>query len=170
MNSIYDPLGFVAPVTIQGKAILRELIQDNGDWDSLLPQEMEEMWIKWRSSLKALGSLQVPRPYTEVSPTEMSHRELIVFCDASIKAIAAVAYLKLTDSNGAIYVGFVMIKAKLTPVPEHTVPRLELCAAVLAVELAELISSAIEMRLDDTVFYSDSKVVLGYISNDARRF
>lgn len=170
VNSIYDPLGFVAPVTIQGKAILRELTQDNGDWDSPLPQEMEEMWIKWRSSLKDLGSLRVPRPYTEVSPTKVSRRELIVFCDASTKAIAAVAYLKLTDSNGAIHMGFVMGKAKLTPVPEHTVPRLELCAAVLAVELAEIISSEIDMRLDDIVFYSDSKVVLGYISNDSRCF
>lgn len=45
----------------------------------------------------------------------------------------------------------------LTPVPEHTVPRLELCAAVLAVELAELISSEIDMKLEDTVFYRDSK-------------
>lgn len=65
----------------------------------------------------------------------------MVFCDASTKAIAAVAYLKLTDSNGAIHVGFVMGKAKLSPLPEHTVPRLELCAAVLAVALAELVSS-----------------------------
>ena len=170
VNSIYDPLGFVAPVTIQGKAILRELTQDNGDWDSTLPQEMEEMWITWRSSLRDLSSLQIPRPYTEISPTEVSHRELCVFCDASTKAIAAVAYLKLTDTNGTIHVGFVMGKAKLAPLPEHTVPRLELCAAVLAVELAELISSEIDMQLNNTTFYSDSKVVLGYIKNETRRF
>ena len=43
-------------------------------------------------------------------------------------------------------------------------------SAVLAIELAELISSEIDMELDDTIFYSDSKVVLGYISNDSRRF
>lgn len=121
VNSIYNPLGFVASVSIQGKAILRELTQDNGNWDSPLPQEMEEMWIKWRSSLKDLGSLQVPRPCTEISPTEVSRRVLIVFCDASTKAIVA-AYLKLTDSNGAFHEGFVMGKAKITPAPEHTVP------------------------------------------------
>lgn len=170
VNSIYDPLGFIAPVTVQGKAILRELTQDNGDWDAPLPQGMEEMWDTWRSSLKDLTSLQIPRPYTEISPTEASRRELTVFCDASTKAIAAVAYLKLTDTNGIIHVGFVMGKAKLTPLPEHTVPRLELCAAMLVVEPAELISSEIDMELDDTTFYSDSKVVLGYISNDTRRF
>lgn len=79
VNSIYDPLGFVAPVTIQGKAILRELTQDNGDWDSPLPQEMEEMWIKWRSSLKDLGSLKVSRPYTEIFYAFMSTL-VIEFC------------------------------------------------------------------------------------------
>ncbi len=63
----------------------------------------------------------------------------VVFSYASTKAIAAVAYLRLTDSCGVNHVGFIMGKAKLSP--EQTVPRLELCAAVLAVELAELISS-----------------------------
>lgn len=170
VNSIYDPMGFIAPVTIQGKAILRELTQDKGDWDSPLPHGMEEMWDTWWSSLKDLTSLQISRPYTEISSTEASRRELMVFCDASTKAIAAVAYLKLTDTNGVVHVGFVMGKAKLTPLPEHTVPRLELCAAVLAVELAKLVSSEIDMELDNTTFYSDSKVVLGYINNDTRRF
>lgn len=46
VNSIYDPLGFIAPVTIRGKAILRELTKSNGDWDSPLLQKMEETWTK----------------------------------------------------------------------------------------------------------------------------
>lgn len=43
-----------------------------------------------------------------------------------------------------------MGKAKLTPRTEHSIPRLELCAAVLAVELAKLITSEIDIELDDT--------------------
>uniref|UniRef100_G3NQ66 Uncharacterized protein n=1 Tax=Gasterosteus aculeatus TaxID=69293 RepID=G3NQ66_GASAC len=69
----------------------------------------------------------------------------------------------ITDSAGNNHVGFVMGKAKLAPRPEQTIPRLELCAAVLGVELADL-------QLDATTFHSDSKVVLGYISNETRRF
>ncbi len=94
--------------------------------------------------------------------------ELFVFSDASSKAIAAVAYLWLTDSCGVNHVGFIMDKAKLSP--EQTVPRLELCAAVLAVELAELIYSEIDMPLDNTTYLTDNKVVLCYISNEKRRF
>lgn len=47
INSIFDPLGFVAPVTIQGKFIMRELNNQNDDWDSPLPKEMEEKWDMW---------------------------------------------------------------------------------------------------------------------------
>ncbi|XP_056458730.1 uncharacterized protein LOC130392274 [Gadus chalcogrammus] len=52
----------------------------------------------------------------------------------------------------------------------HTVPRLELGAAVLAVEIAELASRELDLKFDDVRFYTDSKVVLGYIYNATRRF
>ena len=35
INSLFDPLGFVAPVTIQGKFLLRELSMEVSDWESL---------------------------------------------------------------------------------------------------------------------------------------
>lgn len=62
-----------------------------------------------------------------------------VFCDASTKAVGAVAYLKLTAGNGLSEVGFLLGKARLAPKPDITIPRLELCAAVLAVEVAEMV-------------------------------
>ncbi|XP_034053860.1 uncharacterized protein LOC117533931 [Gymnodraco acuticeps] len=169
-NSLYDPLGFAAPVTIQGKAIMRELTVEDGDWDTPLPKEKEEAWISWRDSLSGLSNLSISRPYTQTSSAAAVRRELCVFCDASTKAIAAVAYLKLTDAAGKNHVGFVMGKAKLAPRPEHTVPRLELCAAVLAVELADVILAELDLQLHAVTYYSDSKVVLGYICNETRRF
>ncbi len=60
-------------------------------------------------------------------------------------------------------------KAKLAPRPETSVPRLELCAAVLAVEIAETIEDEIDTKLDSVTFYSDSKFVLGYICNESRK-
>lgn len=63
-----------------------------------------------------------------------------------------------------------MGKAKLAPRPDQTIPRLELSAAVFAVDLADLISNEVDIELDNTTFYTDSKVVLGYIYNETRRF
>ncbi|KAF7694078.1 hypothetical protein HF521_007831 [Silurus meridionalis] len=144
----HDPLGFVAPVIVQGKAILRELTVEKGDWDVPLPPAMEDAWTSWRASLSELAELSIPRRYTEASPSAAVRRELCVFCDASVKAIGAVCYLKVTDSNGTNQIGFVMGKAKLAPRPEHTVPRLELCAAVLAVELADLVLAELDLQID----------------------
>lgn len=61
-----------------------------------------------------------------------------------------------------------MAKAKLSPLPEPTIPCLELCGAVLAVELAELILDELDHKPDAVKFYCDSKVVLGYIFNDSK--
>ncbi|XP_056400056.1 uncharacterized protein LOC130294377 [Hyla sarda] len=170
INSLYDPLGFAAPVTIQGKALLRNLTHETSDWDTPLPADQRIQWEEWKNSLTALSKLNVARPYAPVPSTEIQSQKLYIFSDASVKAIAAVAYIKTMDSKVQCHVGFVMGKTKLAPYPEHTVPRLELCAAVLAVEVAELITSKLDIDLKDVAFYTDSKVVLGYIYNETRRF
>jgi hypothetical protein len=59
-----------------------------------------------------------------------------VYADASEKAIAAVAYLRTLDKDGNSVLGFVLGKAKVAPTNGHTIPHLELCAAVLAVGIA----------------------------------
>ena len=170
VNSIFDPLGFLAPVTIQGRQLLRELSTQTSDWDSILPENMKEKWMEWQSSLQCLRDIHVPRTYSVSPQSKAQCRELCVFSDASVKAISAVAYLKVTGHKGETEVGFVLGKARLAPQPDLTIPRLELCAAVMAVELAEVISEEIDLTLDSISFYTDSKVALGYIHNQTRRF
>ncbi|XP_056110281.1 uncharacterized protein LOC130087825 [Rhinichthys klamathensis goyatoka] len=63
-----------------------------------------------------------------------------------------------------------MGKAKLNPQSEPTIPRLELCAAVLAVEIADLVKNELDIVFDAVHFHTDSKVVLGYICNESKRF
>ncbi|XP_073810196.1 uncharacterized protein [Danio rerio] len=170
VNSLYDPLGFVCPITMQGRALVRELSTIQQDWDTILPLEKESSWKAWISSLAELDQLQIPQAYVPTSVCRAPLCELCIFSDASTLAIAAVAYLRVIDSNGQPHVGFVMGRSKLAPFPAHTVPRLELCAAVLAVELMEFIKGEIDLELHDIHFYTDSRIVLGYIHNVTRRF
>ncbi|XP_063758758.1 uncharacterized protein LOC134877255 [Eleginops maclovinus] len=170
VNSLFDPLGFAAPVSVQGRSILRELTTESCDWDAPLPEEKYREWKLWRDSLKELEQLKIPRQYTSISLRQACSKELCVFCDASTIAIAAVAYVRTTDASSNVEVGFMFGKAKLAPRPETTIPRLELCAAVLAVEIADVIVDEMDTIFDAVTFYSDSKVVLGYIHNESRRF
>ena len=170
VNSLFDPLGFVAPVTIAGKAILREAMTEGSDWDEPLSESFQQKWEFWKSSLKHLESLRIPRCYGDMSLSQAVKKELCIFSDASLMAIAAVVYLKLTDNCGDQTLGFVMGKAKLAPKHGHTVPRLELCAAVLATELYETVRKQLDINFDSVKFFTDSKVVLGYITNETKRF
>lgn len=170
VNSLFDPLGFAAPVSIKGRALLRELSTDICQWDDPLPEKLLQEWSAWKESLKLLEEVRIPRMYTSISFNGAEKRELCIFCDASTKAIAAVAYVKLTDSEGNNELGFMFGKAKLAPQQEITIPRLELCAAVLAVEIADIITEEIDVPFHSTRFFTDSRVVLGYIQNESRRF
>ncbi|XP_030580177.1 uncharacterized protein LOC115776592 [Archocentrus centrarchus] len=170
VNSLYDPLGFVAPVVMQGKALVRELSRGSTDWDTPLPPDKQDEWNTWKDSLKALKNLSIKRCYIPVSLSSAQTKELYIFSDASIMAIGAVAYLRARDCNGKNHVGFVMGKSKLAPCPAPTIPRLELCAAVLAVQLYEQIRDELDIQMDTVRFFTDSRIVLGYIHNSKRRF
>ncbi len=118
-----------------------------------------------------LEQLEIPRPYVPISlATQTQYREPCVFSDLSNMAIATVAYLKTISTAGECHVGFVTAKSKLAPHLAHTVPRLELCAAVSAVEMADFIKEEMDIDIHAGKFYTDSKIMLGYIHNTPHRF
>lgn len=61
VNSLYDPLGLTAPITIKGKALLRELSSEINNCDEPLSFERDVEWINWMESLKLLEDVHVPR-------------------------------------------------------------------------------------------------------------
>ena len=63
-----------------------------------------------------------------------------------------------------------MGKAKLAPQAGHSIPRLELCGAVLATEIGQFVAKQLDILPSKMKYFTDSKVVLGYIRNKTRRF
>ena len=61
ISLIYNPLGFAAPLLLNGKKILQELCRGQVDWDDEVPEDIKARWMKWRSELPALQELLVPR-------------------------------------------------------------------------------------------------------------
>ena len=169
INSVFDPIGFLGPVIIEGRWILRDVVSSGLSWDEPVSAEMQLRWHTWVSSLDHLPSVTVPRSLFKVSLSEVDDLELHVFCDASQKAIAAVAYV-VGNIDGTTTPSFVLGKVKVAPSKGHTIPRLELCAAVLATEIYTLVEENLCVDFKQVKFYTDSKVVLGYINNQSRRF
>ena len=49
VNSVYDPLGFIAPVILVGKIILQDMCRDHADWVDILPDSLKSCWEKWQT-------------------------------------------------------------------------------------------------------------------------
>ncbi|XP_052810470.1 uncharacterized protein LOC128238519 [Mya arenaria] len=170
INSIFDPIGFLAPFILEGRLILRDVVSSDVGWDEPLTPEVETKWYRWLNSMNDLECVRVPRSLFTVSLSDMRELELQIFSDASEKAISAVAYVVGYIDDHSKMSSFVLGKAKVAPSKSHTIPRLELCAAVLATEICMLVTENLGVKFDKVRFYTDSKVVLGYVNNQSRRF
>ena len=63
-----------------------------------------------------------------------------------------------------------MGKARLAPVKPMTIPRLELTAATVSVQVGKMIRRELDVPIDSETFWTDSTTVLKYLLNEIRRF
>ena len=133
------------PVTIKGKLILRELTTQlkketntpKDMWDRLLLESRLPKWDHLRDSLCNLQDVCIQRCYQPPNSGKVKRREVHILCDTSQLAIGAVAYLSLMNEHSQSRVSLLLaIKARVTPLHAVSMPRLELCAAVLATTLS----------------------------------
>jgi len=170
VSSLFDPLGFLAPLTFSVKSLLQDLWRAAISWDEELPEPYLSQWKKWLQSMPKVVNINIPRCFKSPYLSTPSAIELHVFADASRRGLAAVAYLRFLNELGYIHCSFVMGKAKNAPLREWTIPRLELQAAVLATRLCTSILKELDLSVDSTTFWTDSATVLQYIQNVHRRF
>ncbi|XP_039456650.1 uncharacterized protein LOC120433807 [Oreochromis aureus] len=170
VSSIYDPLGFLAPVILPAKQILQHLCKLRFGWDETIPAEMAQTWQKWVEDLVLLNKFSISRCVTPKGFGEIKSAQLHHFCDASETGYGAVSYLRLSNSKQEVCVSFIIGKARVAPLKQVTIPRLELAAAVLAVRLDKMLSVELNLNLSESVFWSDSTTVLQYIANTTTRF
>ena len=169
IHSLYDPLGFSAPVLLVAKQLLQELCQLKMDWDQEMPSELAKKWLAWKDSLIQIQSVSVARCYSPSVFREVTGRQLHMFSDASEKGYGVAAYLRLTDEE-RVHTALVLGKSRVSPAKCVSIPRLELTAAALAAKVSLFIKEELQLRIEATVFWSDSTTVLKYLKSPTGRF
>jgi hypothetical protein len=170
VSSVYDPLGFLAPVVLSAKQILQELCKAKLGWDDKIPQEHADRWQRWLRQLTLLDEFSVSRCITPKGFGEISSIQLHHFCDASEVGLGTVSYLRLTNRKDEVHTVFIMGKAKVAPLKQTTIPRMELAAAVLAVRMDRMLKTELQIPLEESKYWTDSTSVLKYIASTTARF
>ncbi|XP_063979917.1 uncharacterized protein LOC135163941 [Diachasmimorpha longicaudata] len=157
---LFDPLGLLAPVVIVAKTFIQKLWELKIDWDTPLPLDIKEEWNKFYEGLPLLETINFPRGARINAAIEL---QIHGFCDASQIAYGACVYLRSKDKDGNVNVSLLCAKSRVAPLKKQTIPRLELCGALLLTSLIESVTQSIHHKIDRVCYWTDSTVVLHWL-------
>ena len=157
ISSLFDPHGWLSPLSIRGRIFLQTLWKNKVGWDQEIPEQLASEITEILSEFQQVSEFSFPRRI--VFPLV----ELHVFVDASSKAYGAVAYVVNPDNNHS---NLLISKAKVAPCKgdRPTITKLELTAALIGCRLIDHLNSIVFFT--KFFLWSDSKVALSWINSD----
>ncbi|KAH9634635.1 hypothetical protein HF086_010992 [Spodoptera exigua] len=128
-------------------------------------QDIQESWDVFVNNLHYLATLQIPR-YVICDNARII--EIQAFSDASQCAYGACVYVKSINQNNEVSIKLLCAKSKVASLKPVTIPRLELCAALLVARLTRAVCSAVRHQYSRVVHWCDSSVVIAWIHSVPR--
>jgi len=160
LAKVYDPLGLASPVTLEGKRLYREMCLQKLGWDAPLPTDLTLAWKRWERNLPE--SVYLPRSIP-IYQEPIQEIQLHAFGDASGYGVCEAIYAVVSQSSG-ISQGLITAKSRLAK-ERLTIPRLELTAGHMAINLASNVRDALAgfPLTNTTECWLDSTVALHWI-------
>nr|XP_049706201.1 uncharacterized protein LOC126056614 isoform X3 [Helicoverpa armigera] len=161
ISQIFDPLGLVGPCVVEAKLIMQKLWVNKCSWDEEVPSDILQLWSSFANTLPCLNKLQIPR---WILSDLCVNIEIHVFTDASQSAYGACVYIRSVCNSGIVRVQLLVSKNKIAPIKPTTIPRLELCGALLGARLCTKVQTSLKLNITMCRFWCDSTIVLGWLS------
>lgn len=137
-------------------------------WDDPLPQETIEQWRSFFCDLFDVEQLRFQRC---MKPDDAVGKPTLgFFSDGSSLAYGTCAYIRRELEGNRCAVSLVAAKNRVAPVHQITIPRLELCGAVLAVRLRETIEREVDWKFGSVFHIVDSAIVQSQIRKETYGF
>ena len=157
---IFDPLGLLGPIILYAKSIMQEIWKLKLNWDESVPMIINTTWTEFCDQLPLISSVKFNR---KVTIRNAKSTQLHGFADASQKGYGACIYIRSVDAKGKAECHLYCAKSRVAPLKTVSIPRLELCAAVLLVKLYQQVVNNIDLNFEKVTFWSDSSITLHWI-------
>ncbi|XP_075162598.1 uncharacterized protein LOC142235215 [Haematobia irritans] len=160
--TLFDPAGWLGPVIVIAKMLMQQIWLEKTGWDERLTEASSHRWNQFITDYNILNDVKLER-WIGFEPR--CNVEIHGFSDASERAYGACVYSRVISSDGIVQTNLLIAKSRVAPLKAISLPRLELCGALL---LAELIASLrTDLSLDNknaNIFcWSDSTIVLAWL-------
>lgn len=167
VSQIFDPMGLVQPVVMRAKMLLQMLWRENLNWDQPVSDTIQTRFEDFCHDLQALNRLEIPRYALHQNVIES---EIHVFSDASEKGYGACIYLRCNTGDDTYFTKLLCAKGRVAPIKQVTLPRLELCAALLGAKLAQRVKNALKVDFARSYFWTDSMITYHWIQSSPERW
>ncbi|GFT18515.1 uncharacterized protein TNCV_1708301 [Trichonephila clavipes] len=144
-------------------ATLTETKTSKLEWNDLLPAEEYREWQQFLVSLENINNIEIPRRILIAFPEVI---EIHGFADASERCYGAAVYCKSKNLRSETLVRLITSKSRVAPIKSLTIPRLELCAAVLLAKLVKRVVAALQLETAELYLWSDSMIVLAWLRKE----
>ena len=133
-----------------------------------MPSAFLPVWEKCSRDLRLITKYPVPRRYSS-SDSPVIQKQLHSYCDASQAAYGAVVNLRLLHEDSTVSVSLVTTKTKVTLLNGSTIPRLELCGALLLARLICRTGKDVNIPTSNIFAWYDSTAVIGWLNMSPTR-
>lgn len=167
ISKIFDPLGLVSPIVVRAKMLMQKLWIERINWDEKVSPELHNLWRQFCDDLPLLNNLRIERRAMICQAIEI---EIHGYCDASERAYGACLYARCSLGNGLYKTSILCSKSRVAPIKTLTLPRLELCGALLLSRLVKEVVTALSVKISKIHCWTDSKIVLSWLASEPSRW
>lgn len=164
---IFDPVGFLCPVILASKLLMRaSWCGKVVGWDDPVPEDLASQWVRFLRSLLELSKLKFPRSLWPEEET-VGKPSLVIFSDGSALAFGAAAYVRWELKAGGFWSRLIMAKCRIAPKDMLSIPRMELNGAVVGHRIKNFLEKETNLEFGKVLQLVDSSTVLGYLQKES---
>ncbi|XP_018368330.1 PREDICTED: uncharacterized protein LOC108764543, partial [Trachymyrmex cornetzi] len=163
---IFDPIGLLGPVILFAKRLMQDVWRCGIHWDEPVPRIILNEWSEFTRQWELMDHISFDR---KLLIENHSNIQIHGFCDASRVGYGVCIYVRSKNNRDAVLSRLLCAKSRVAPLKPVTIPRLELCGALLLARLYHEVINTLNFVPNRVIFWCDSTIALHWLKTETHK-